>query len=302
MRTMSTLGQIARRAIFTLFAIGTLALFANAATYTVTNTNDSGAGSLRQAIADAGAAVGDDSIEFALASCPCTITLTSALNVIDTYGLTVNGPGAGSLTVSGNGSTSVFSFVTPGTKSLIGMTIREGQIGVGNFDVGSLTLNGVVVTQNLGSGIHTANGSQLSVIDSTLSHNSGSERGGGISASGTASVSVINSTIARNSTNGRGGGIWVDAYGSLSVVDSIILGNFANSDGGGIYQGGFLRVTNSTIETNSASGEGGGIFSEVGGAINAEKTVERSTLSGNQAAAGGAIMAFSGRFQLINSQ
>jgi hypothetical protein len=39
-----------------------LASPAQAATFTVTNTNDSGAGSLRQAILDANAAAGEDTI------------------------------------------------------------------------------------------------------------------------------------------------------------------------------------------------------------------------------------------------
>ena len=48
------------------------------ATFTVTNSNDSGSGSLRQAIADANAAAGADSIEFAAAFTGQTIALTGA--------------------------------------------------------------------------------------------------------------------------------------------------------------------------------------------------------------------------------
>ncbi len=47
-----------------LLSVGALPL--SAATFTVTNTNDSGAGSLRQAILDANAAAGDDTIDFAI--------------------------------------------------------------------------------------------------------------------------------------------------------------------------------------------------------------------------------------------
>ena len=134
---------------------GISAASAHAADFLVTSINDSGAGSLRQAIADAGAAAGDDTIDFALVSCPCTITLATGINVIDLDGLTVNGPGSDSLTVNANGSLGVFRFLTPGTKTLIGMTVTGGQTGIGNFDVGSLTLNGVVVTQNTVRGIVT---------------------------------------------------------------------------------------------------------------------------------------------------
>lgn len=57
----------------------------------VTNTNDSGAGSLRQAILDANASAGPDTVCFAIPGTgPHTITLTSALPVI-TEQLTING-------------------------------------------------------------------------------------------------------------------------------------------------------------------------------------------------------------------
>src|SRR5262245_42102815 len=70
-----------------------------ASTIHVTTTADSGAGSLRQAIVDAAAG---DTIDFNL-SYPATITLTSEPLSID-KNLTINGPGADQLTVSGGNS------------------------------------------------------------------------------------------------------------------------------------------------------------------------------------------------------
>lgn len=52
------------------------------ATFTVTNTSDSGAGSLRQAITDANALPGTDTIAFSIGSGPQTITPSSALPFI----------------------------------------------------------------------------------------------------------------------------------------------------------------------------------------------------------------------------
>ena len=78
-------------------------------TLTVTNTNDSGAGSLRQAIADAGRG---DTINFNLSNCPCLITLTSGELVIG-KDLTIIGPGANLLTISGNNASRIF-FINPG--------------------------------------------------------------------------------------------------------------------------------------------------------------------------------------------
>ncbi|MBL8254126.1 MAG: hypothetical protein JNJ76_11045, partial [Candidatus Competibacter sp.] len=71
---------------------------AKAATFTVTNLNDSGVGSLRQAILDANNAVGADTIVFQAGL--GGILLTSGSFTI-TGNLTLNGPGTG-LTLNGN--------------------------------------------------------------------------------------------------------------------------------------------------------------------------------------------------------
>ncbi len=78
-----------------------------AATFTVTNTNDAGAGSLRQAILDANAAVGADNISFAIPGAGVqSIVLVTPLpqvlgeTVIDGY--TQPGSSANSLTVGNN--------------------------------------------------------------------------------------------------------------------------------------------------------------------------------------------------------
>src|SRR4051812_12112917 len=82
---------------------------AQAATFTVSNTNDGGAGSLRQAINDANALAGDDIINFSLSGCPCTITLTSGeLSIANKGSVTINGLGANLLRVSGNNQSRVF--------------------------------------------------------------------------------------------------------------------------------------------------------------------------------------------------
>src|SRR5687768_16167201 len=95
---------------------------AEGATITVTNTNDSGARSLRQAIGDA---MPGDSIDFNLAGCPCTITLTNGQLVIN-KNLTIQGPGANRLTVSGGGVSLVFFMDASSTVTLDGLTISGG--------------------------------------------------------------------------------------------------------------------------------------------------------------------------------
>ena len=83
--------------------IGATVLFApaaDAATFTVTNLNNDGAGSLRQAVIDANAAAGEDTVVF---QSGLTGTITLAGTDIDVLeGLDIQGPGAGVITVNGN--------------------------------------------------------------------------------------------------------------------------------------------------------------------------------------------------------
>src|SRR5260370_22692073 len=86
----------------TIFTIGVLLLYAavihaQATTITVTSTNDSGPGSLRQALADAN---DGDTIEFAVTG---TIGLTSGELLVDTS-ITISGPGATNMDVNGSAS------------------------------------------------------------------------------------------------------------------------------------------------------------------------------------------------------
>ena len=90
-----------------------------AATLTVTTTNDGGAGSLRQAIADAAAG---DSIIFSFTG---VITLTNG-ELLVTNDLTILGPGATNLSVSGNSQTRVLEIGSNITANISGLTIRDG--------------------------------------------------------------------------------------------------------------------------------------------------------------------------------
>src|SRR5574342_913452 len=92
---------------------------AHASNVTVTNNSDSGAGSLRDAIAIANPG---DTIVFSL-TLPTTITLSSQLVI--TKNLTISGPGANSLTISGNNSTRVIS-ATGATLNLSEFTVANG--------------------------------------------------------------------------------------------------------------------------------------------------------------------------------
>ena len=271
---------------------------ARAATILVTNINDSGSGSLRQALA---VAKNGDTIDATGVS--GTILLTSGELQI-THNVTINGPGAGNLAVNGNATFRVFeNFASNVTIS--GFTVTNGFValgyggGISSFGGGTLVLINSIISGNhsgvLGigpsgaGGLYYAGSGTLTVTNSVISRNSTTGSGGGMVVDGGGTATVTNSTISDNVASGRllflaGGGIASGAAhltivnstisgnsagfgggiaaGTLTLVNSTISGNVAYSvfGGGGIYSSGPLTVTNSTISGNAAqSGSGGGI-------------------------------------------
>ncbi len=230
-----------------------------ATTLTVTNTSDSGGDSLRQAIA--GAASGDD-IEFTVTG---TITLTSGQLVID-KNLTIQGPGASLLAISGNNTSRVF-YINAGVTVEIGfVTIKDGR-------------------ENDGAGI--TNAGTLTVSSSIISGNSAGYFAGGIRNFNR--MTVLNSVISGNTARLADGGLGNSA--TMTVSYSHISGNTAGG-GGAVWNGGPLTIINSTISGNAASGSGGSYYDFNGGAIYNEDgtlTINNSTISGNSAKRGSGI-------------
>ena len=121
-------------ALYLSFATQTLA-----ATITVTNTNDSGPGSLRQALRIAN---DDDTINFAVTG---TITLTSGGLPIN-KNITISGPGPDQLSIDGNQALLVFGIFPDKTATISGLTIRNAQFGV--LNEGTLTVSNCDVRDN----------------------------------------------------------------------------------------------------------------------------------------------------------
>ncbi len=217
---------------------------------TVTNTNDSGPGSLRQALAD----VNDgDTINFAISG---TIALTSAELVID-KSVTISAQ-PGSITVSHSQGTPDFRIfhVMPGhTVTIQSLTISSGYLP---FDNGGGILN---------------EQSTATIADCSLTNNYTGNRGGAVYSDGSgggAMLTVLNSTITGNTAGneqhgGVGGGLY-NYRGTLTISSSIISNNaawigndFFGGDGGGIINdNGTLEISNTTIGSNLAGVSGGG--------------------------------------------
>ena len=152
---------------------------------TVTTTSDSGAGSLRQAIADA--PTGDTitftipSLDLGCTSGVCTITLTSGELVIDKE-LTISGPGADQLTISGNDTSRVF-FINPGAPGALtgspainpvvnisNLTIADGKAKGGNGGIGQCRASGGGGAAGLGGGLFI-NNATVSISGINFDHN-----------------------------------------------------------------------------------------------------------------------------------
>ncbi len=121
MRSIARVGPISGSAI--LLAIVVFASAAQASTLTVSNAQDSGAGSLRDAIAKANSG---DTILFDSSLAGQTITLTSGELAI-TKSLDIEGPGASLLTVSGNHQSRIFEISEGLTVTIAGLTITQGR-------------------------------------------------------------------------------------------------------------------------------------------------------------------------------
>ena len=254
-----------------------------AATITVTSADDTGAGTLRQAIVDAASG---DTINFS--SGFTTIILTSDELLIN-KSLTINGPGANLLTVVRGRAPGqpffhfrIFDIIAGATVTISGLTI----------------VNGNPLTNDFGGGIF--NFGTLTVVNCTVSGNSTSgttDKGGGIYNGGTAFIT--NSIISGNFTDaasGSGGGIYSDGI-TMTITNSTISSNSAEA-GGGIFNTGGTAIINSTVSGNSASsGVGGGIYNFTGGMLD----IANSTVSGNSAITHGGIENNGGTMGITNS-
>ncbi|MBU2051224.1 MAG: carboxypeptidase-like regulatory domain-containing protein [Gammaproteobacteria bacterium] len=313
----------------TILTIGLAILLSvniSAATVMVLNTNDAGAGSLRQAIADA---ISGDTIDFNLSGCPCTISLTSAELLIDRKNLFINGPGANQLTISGSNARRVFRItgMSPALVTISGVTIANGSAQGGGgilVQVGKVTVSNSIISNNMstggtasgfGGGILVLTNSSLNVLNSTLTSNIATADGGGISttpANGIdESITIVNSVISGNTAR-FGGGVFLFTTGNLTGSNSSFNNNTANGNGGGgggIYNRGTAIFQTGTINLNTATGSttgGGGIVNtgtlslskisvstntstSIGGGIDnmGTLTVADSTISGNQSAVSG---------------
>jgi hypothetical protein len=294
--------------------------------YLVTNLLDDGsAASLRYEINQADAATGPQTVAFAK-GLHGTITLDAGKGPLSiTNSITVNGPGANKISVSGGDATQVLNVAAAVDAAIDGLTIEHGfaSQGGGIDNAGTLSLNADVITDNQansglgGGGILNEVGAILTLTNSSLLDNQATAAagndifGGGLLNQGQATVS--DSSFQGNQAVGGGGfsffggsvGGAIDNYGSatLDVTRSAFVDNQAvaadgffgiggaieNNSGPADDQGSSATIRSSLFVGNFAGGGGGATAN--GGAINNEgggstMTIDDSMIVGNRAIGG----------------
>lgn len=295
---------------------------AEAANFPVANTNDNGAGSLRQAVLDANAAAGADTITFDAGVSGTILLTTGQIPITDT--VTITGPGSGVLSVSGNSASRVFYVYQPDPipidVTISGLTLEDGRSVIVGDPISSsggaiqvraenLTLDDVDMIDNVAAGDggalsflgDSASDTTLTIRNSIISGNDAfipgdppqGGAGGGVFVYSSYDTTVLeNVTLTANESMYNGGGIAICGYyGTTSITDSRITGNHAGTDGSEGASGGGIAscaiygqttVERTTISGNTAISTGGGVL-----ALFSEMTIRDSTISGNMAQIGG---------------
>lgn len=293
---------------------------AQAATFTVTSLADSGAGTLRDRIAQANTATGAPHVVNFQAGLGGTIALNSPIRISNS--MTISGPGAAVLTIDGQDATRLFDVRrtsgNPRSVAINGLTMTGGladeggaiyaydedlSVGSSIFRFNSATLRG---------GAIFAAEADLSLDGVSVLSNSapstGQGSGGGIYFSA-GTLTLARSIIAQNTAN-FGAGLRITSPRANAVItDSLIQDNVAGHTGGGIYAGTMtsLRMSASAVVANSTGEpQGGGMyFTGVSDAGAATSVIENSTFSANvtrhQSGQGSALSVSGGKLLVRNS-
>ena len=242
----------------------------SAATFQVTNTDDAGSGSFRQAVLDANAAAGEDTIDFALAD-PSTITLLTRVDITDD--LRIVGPGRTALTLTN--PTGDVLYVGTGSLYVSALTINDvgddsGDEAILVKTAGDLTVNDVAITLSVSQAVYVDGGGSIAIIDSDIT-GSGDQ---GLYIDNVAGVTITGSDISNND----GHNIYLS-----EVSGDVIIQNSTVSDSGsyGIYINnvlGSVQITDVVANGN----DGSNIWAEI---VTGGVTLTRVT--GNGSVSGG---------------
>ncbi|MCB0069780.1 MAG: hypothetical protein KDD77_21600, partial [Caldilineaceae bacterium] len=244
-------------------------------------------GSLRQAIADVCAG---GTVNFSL-SYPTTITLTSGEIIID-KSLTIDGPGATNVAVSGNDASRIF--YASGEVTIDGLTLRDGYASDGGaiYVTNWLTLTDSALISNTSTGpggaIHVDSAIATVGNSSFADNHSTDSDGGAVANTGVSYLTVSGSTFTGNTAlaSGMDGGAIYSANdgGNVLIVEGSTFSGNRAFEGGAIRSRDYLYLSNSTFYNNEATNAAGG-----GGALRLMDTayITNTTIYSNSAPGNG---------------
>jgi hypothetical protein len=218
----------------------------HAATITVTNTNDSGTGSLRQAITNA---LSGDTIKFSPSLAGQTILLASQLDI--TKNLVIDGSGlTPRISISGNNAVRIFNVNSNRIFTLKSLIVRDGKTTGTSYTT-------------FGGALFANSGTTLS-IDNTLFTNNSAYSAGAIYLSPSATASITNSEMTGNEANTAGGAIRMNGSGAINFKNNIFSDNVSGGAGAIYFHSGTKNsiIEGNVFENNYALG-GGAIYGEM---------------------------------------
>lgn len=244
-------------------------------THVVTNCNDSGVGSLRDALTVANSG---DYVD--LSGLDCDIELASGIVFIQDD-LTLTGSFTGNLDLDPK--------ITAAAGNTSGLLLHSGS---GSLTLDSISLNGgrkyLASDSKYADGGCLGSAGNVIMVSSAVTHckavnsGSGGARGGGIAADG--QVALLSSWVSWNraeTNTGRADGGGIYAGGGVFAKYSTVWGNAASMTdpelvgvgrGGGVYSGAGASIVRSLIAFNSA-GSGGGVYTDRGDVEIASSTI-----------------------------
>ncbi len=273
---------------------------------------------LDAALADSG------TVTFNCGAAMHTIVLTKGRNI----NAAVIVDGDHRVTLSGGGTTRLFSVTAAGVLTLKNLTLMDGAgdsgavYNAGTFTVersawnnhqrgaiynagGSVTVRNNIFHNNVngqGGAIVNENGGELTVTDAIFRENriSGSGNGGAIYNSSQSTATLRDLFFLENqAADGSGGGFY---NGGTMVAERVTLEENRAYSGGGIYNGGNLILRDSHLKSNTATGNfGGGIahFNQTSSTSRLE--ISNSTLDNNVSLQSGGGLFFSGALAVLQA-